>query len=159
MDIRVQKTPESLPTSRAHVLRATIALSKGCRDVEVHLFRAHWPPQEKNGYDWDKLITPPSDADNHEDVRLSQTFLLEAFTETQRDQLLEYLQSHYQDRITAVDTHTLTFPLPAGIVPLSTVQPTADRGIIEFEKIPHYTLPFTVHGFYDLSRHLSAAEA
>ncbi len=156
MDITVGETPATLPTPRAHVLRATLTLFKGCRDVEVHLFRAQWPPQEASAYDWDKLIAPATDPETT-DPRLSQTFLLEAFTESERDQLIAYLQEHYQERINSVESHALEFPLPAGIVPLSAVQSSGERGFIRFEKIPHYNLPFIVHGFYDLSRHNAAS--
>ncbi|ACV68088.1 hypothetical protein [Desulfohalobium retbaense] len=156
MEINVQTTPEYLPVDRAHVLRATISLFKGCRDVEVHLFRAKWSPQEVQAYNWDRLVTPPAEADDKRAVHNTRTFVLEAFTEKERDQLVSYFQDHYEDRISRLEGHTLEFPLPAGITPLSSVEATGEMGLILFEKIPHYSLPFTVHGFYDLSRHTPA---
>lgn len=58
MDIQIIQGGKDLPIDRAHALSMTIKSFKGRRDVEVHLFRHTWDPEEEEAIDWDKLRPP-----------------------------------------------------------------------------------------------------
>jgi hypothetical protein len=153
MEMTVQSPESPLPVDRAYVVSVVIKSFKGRRDVEVHLFRTAWDEKELEMIDWDLVLDPAAAGAAPEDLERSRRFLMEAFTPAERDLLLEYLKSRYEDRLERLTAMPLEFPLPAGIIPLGEVPLGADVGIIRFERIPHYALPFPVHGLFDLGRH------
>ena len=153
MQIKVAEPDRPTPVSRAHVISIVIKSFKGRKNVDVHLFRSDWDESEKDDYDWDEILGAPDSPQKSTASDSSRQFLLEAFTEEERDQLIEYLQRRYESKISSIQSNVLSFPLPLGITPLSSVEESGDLGIMRFEKIPNYSLPFSVHGIYDLSRH------
>ena len=152
-------TPESPPpVERAFVLSMTIASFRGRREVEVHLFRAGWPENEAGDYPWDELLeqAPSTEPAGAEDQ--SRAVVLEAFTAQERDRILEFVQNVYADRVTSVMARPLSWPVPAGLIPLSSVHPGKTVGIIDFAKIPRYDLPIPLKGLYDLAQHAPLVE-
>jgi hypothetical protein len=79
--------------------------------------------------------------------------VLESFTREEMDQIVAYLATRYADRLTRISVNSLEFPVPGGLLPLSSMPEGKDIGRIRFEIVPHYPLPFSVHGLYDLSQH------
>jgi len=148
MDITITKAASTPPTPYANTLSMTIRSFKGRRDVEVHLFRSSWDKNEEQAQDWNAVISPaPAEDDSSRDV------VMEAFTNAERDQLVNYLKAQYSTRLTAIRSMPLSFPVPSGMTGLSKVQPGKDIGLIEFTRIPSYSLEIPLMGFYDLSQH------
>ena len=158
MEVTVHTPEAPLPVDRAYVVSIVIKSFKGRREVEVHLFRAGWEQDELGGIDWEQALETAPGGTEPEEIEKSRRFLMEAFTLPERDELIEYLKTRYADRLSAITALPLGFPLPAGITPLGEVPLGADVGIIRFEQIPHYALPFPVHGLFDLGRHKPMVE-
>jgi hypothetical protein len=152
---------QPLPVERGYVLSMVIRAFKGRRDVEVHLYRAIWDEAEMNDYEWDKLLggTIERKDDQPIDPEGSKKVLLEAFTREERDQVIDYLANRYASRLTKLTAAPLGFPIPQGLVPLSSFSEGKTIGTIKLDKIPNYTLPFPIRGLYDLSRHRPLVEA
>ena len=145
-----QTTP---PVDRAYVISMVIKSFKGRRDVEAHLFRPEYDPEDLKGYDWVKLIGDPAQPGADDDPATAQKILLESFSSAERDQVLQFLQDCYADRVSKVSVHTLDFPIPTGLPCLSGIPEGKTIGLIRFEKIPSCALPFKMHGLYDLAQH------
>ena len=148
MDITITEATSTPPTPYANTISMTIRSFKGRRDVEVHLFRRAWDENDEQAQDWNAIISPaPSDDDP------SRNVVMEAFTDEERDQLVNYLKEQYSTRLTAIRARPLFFPVPSGMTGLSQVQPGKNIGFIEFVRIPSYSLDIPLMGFYDLSQH------
>ncbi len=151
MEITHQDVRPNPPCPRGYVATICIRCFKGRKDVLVHLFRPTWDPSEAEGYAWSSLIredaapvTPRGD---------SRNVVLESFTRDELEQLVRYLSERYADRLVRISTNVLDFPLPPGLLPLSSMPEGKDMGRIRFEIVPGYALPFPMHGLYDLSQH------
>lgn len=153
MKINIAPAPSSLPVERAHVLSMTIKTFKGRRDVDVHLFRACWDDHEEKDFDWSALLLPDQEAEKSPEAPECKNIVLEAFTEDERDSIITYLKGQYSTRISNINSTVLTFPVPAGLMPLSCVEEGKNIGLIVFEKIPSYPLDIPLRGLYDLSLH------
>jgi len=129
----------------------TIKSFKGRRDVEVHLFRPFWDKEEENIYSWDKILGDPIENGPEPDINRSKKILLEAFTQDERDQLIDYLARRYASRLKNISSAPLDFPIPLGLMPLSEMPEDGDFGRIRLDQVPNYSLPFPAHAFYDLS--------
>ena len=92
------------------------------------------------------------------DLEKSKCILLESFTEEERDQIVEYLKDRYGDRLESINSGPMDLPIPLGLPSLSSIPGGKTIGFIHFETIPKYTLPFPVHGFYDLAQHKPLVE-
>ncbi|NDV19765.1 hypothetical protein GO013_10070 [Pseudodesulfovibrio sp. JC047] len=152
MDITVTPPTSPLPIDRAFCLSMVIKSFKGRRNVEVHLFRARWDDSANSQTDLDSLIGAPFDP-AHTDHKGSRTVILESFTDTERDLIINYLKEQYSTRLTAIRSMPLTFPVPLGLTGLSQAQVSKNIGFIEFERIPSYSLEIPLKGLYDLSQH------
>jgi hypothetical protein len=148
MDIVRKETQAAPPCPRGYVATICIRVFKGRRDVVVHLFRPERLPAET--YSWAELVEESAADTGRGD---SREVILESFTREELDQLVTYLAARYTDRLTAITTNVLHFPLPAGLLPLGSMPEGKDIGRIRFEIVPGYALPFIVHGLYDLSQH------
>lgn len=151
MEIIRQDDRSHPPCPRGYVATIRIRCFKGRKDVLAHLFRPSWDSSEARDYPWAALIrqgeapvTPRGD---------SQNVILESFTREELDQLVRYLADRYADRLECISTNVLDFPVPAGLLPLGSMPEGKDMGRIRFEIVPGYSLPFAVHGFYDLTQH------
>lgn len=155
MEIRVDSPVTPPPVDRAWAVSMVIKSFKGRRDVEVHLYRAEAAADD--GYDWDALLgeLPPNAPAEPEATRL---VILEAFTQAERDQVLDFLKARYEDRLQSITATPMEFPLPKGLPPLSSFPEGKSIGRIRFEKIPTFDLGFVIHGLYDLSRHKPLVE-
>ena len=146
----VRKEPQSpSPCPRGHVATICIRTFKGRKDVLAHLFRPNWGAEEVN-YPWELLVEDDPEPGGRGN---SREVVLESFTAEEMDRIVEYLANRYADRLTRISTNVLSFPLPAGLLPLRSMPEGKDIGRIRFEIVPGYPLPFTVHGLYDLSQH------
>ena len=160
MQIEVTESNRPLPVARGYVLSMTIRSFKGRRDVEVHLYRSAWSKDEVDAYNWSKILggsierkgAEPADPDG------SKKVLLEAFTLEERDLILKYLNETYASRLSKVTAMPLGFPIPRGLMPLSSFPEGKSIGIIKLDKIPTYPLPFKMRGLYDLSLHKPMVE-
>ena len=141
--------PPILPCPRGRTIQITIKSFKGRKNVDVHLFRPHWEADEGNNWAWEELVSP-GDPDAMEQTR---TVILETFSSQEMETLVEYLTERYGERLAALATSALPFPLPPGIRPLGSIPEGKDIGRIRFEMVPGYSLGFPVHGLYSLAQH------
>ncbi len=153
MEIDIVPADNKLPVPRAYSLSIVIKSFKGRKDVEVHLFRPEWNKAEEAQYDWNALMGDLLVPDLEVSLESCRRVVLEAFTEQERDQLVTYLKDRYQDRLAAIRSCSLNFPIPLGLVALSELTEGKDSGFVNFDKVPNFPLPFAVRGFFDLSQH------
>lgn len=151
MDITITQPDAPLPTQFAHSLSMVIRSFKGRRDVEVHLFRGHWDNSMEKELDWTDLINNPDGHEQSDDT--SRNVILESFSSEERDRIINYLKDQYSTRLTAIRSTPLSFPIPAGLAALSQLNPGKNVGVIEFNKIPSYSLDIPLKGLYDLNQH------
>lgn len=142
-----------LPVERAFSLSMTVRVFKGRRDVDIHLFRASWDPEEEQAHDWDALIGPPLAPDAPDDPAGSRLVLLESFTRQERDSIAAFLAEQYKDRLEAIFSCPLSFPIPAGLVGLSQIRAGKGVGLVDFSRLRNYTLSIPLRGLYDLNQH------
>ena len=157
MDITITPPDATLPTDRAFAISMVIKSFKGRRDVAVHLFRSQWSPEEYEGMDWDRLVGAPMEGSSN-DPEGSRRVILEAFTDTERDTIVDYLKTQYSTRLTGITSAPIPFPVPTGLTGFTQVQAGKSVGFIEFSKIPSYSLEMPLMGFYDLSQHPPIAD-
>jgi len=158
LDIQITPAETSLPIDRAIALSMTIKSFKGRRDVEVHLFRHTWDPEEEEAVDWDKLLAAQGMAEA-EAAAGSRRVVLEALTVEERDRVVSYLKEHYLNRLSAISSAAIPFPVPIGLTALSEMSEGKTVGFIHFERIPHFDLGIALRGFYDLSQHPPIVES
>lgn len=159
MNLNIVAPDHEPPVSRAHVLTMTIKSFKGRRNVEVHLYRAAWPLREMNEYAWDDLLGEVEHPEEGIAPENSRKVLLEAFTAEERDQVIAYLQRRYGSKLESIASCALNFPIPQGLAALADVAEGKSVGRIRLDSVPHYDLPFPVHGLYDLNQHEPIMEA
>ena len=152
MEINIVPPNQDLPLERAYVVNMLIRSFKGRKDVEVHLHRPYWDDAEEKQYDWAAIFGNPPEKLGMEE-RNSIKVIMEAFNLEERTALIEYLKNRYAEKLKAINSAPLPFPIPQGLVPLSEMPEDENLGRIRLEKVPNYTLSFPVHGFYDLSAH------
>lgn len=153
MDIDIVPADGKLPVDRAWTVSMVIKSFKGRKDVMVHLFRPAWDATEEAGYDWNVLLGDPVDPELPVSLESSRRVLMETFTEEERDAVVDYIRTRYQDKVSVVHACTLNLPIPLGLTALSELSEGKDIGFIHFDKIPNYHLLFPVRGFFDLSQH------
>lgn len=153
MEITIVPPATELPMDRGYVVSIVINSFKGRRDVEVHLFRSSYEISEESAYDWDKLIEDSHHPDVEYNPAAARQFVMETFTEEERDQVLEFLKEKYRSKVSRVDSTTISFPVPMGIAPLSSIPEGKTMGFIRFDTLPSFNLPFHFRGFYDLAQH------
>jgi hypothetical protein len=152
VEILIIPAGNDLPIDRAHALSMTIKSFKGRRDVEVHLFRHSWDPEEEESIDWDQLLAAKGMSEA-EDAAGSRRVILESLTCDERDSIVDYLKNHYAGRLTTIQSMPIPFPVPVGLMALSDMSEGKSVGFIHFERIPHFNLGIALRGFYDLSQH------
>jgi hypothetical protein len=152
VEIEIIAPTSPLPIDRAYALSMTIKSFKGRREVDVHLFRHAWDPEEEEAIDWDKLLAAPGMSEAPEAAG-SRRVVLEALTKDERDRVVAYLKEHYANRLSAVISGPIPFPVPIGLMALSDLSEGKSIGFIHFERIPHFNLGVPLRGFYDLSQH------
>lgn len=149
MDIDIIQSAPNTHITHNNTLSMVIKSFKGRRDVEVHLFRGQWEASDETNENWDTLIA----SGNRTAQSDSRRMIMEAFSDAERDLIVNYLKEQYSTRLTAIRSRPLSFPVPAGIPGLSQVNPDKNIGFIEFLKIPSYPLDIALKGLYDLSKH------
>jgi hypothetical protein len=146
------------PINRGYAVSMTVKSFKGRRDVEVHLFRPEWSDSESETIDTKQLFGPPI----MEDVKINpdkdKQIILESFTKGERDAVIKYLMEHYSSRLSRITSTPMEFPIPSGLPPLSGITEGKDIGLIKFEKVPHFDLPFALRGMYNLGVHKPLVE-
>jgi hypothetical protein len=131
---------------------------KGRRDVEVHLFRPEWNDADETEIKWDNLFGGPATLDAVPNEERDRKIILESFTVEERDQVVDYLKDHYSSRLESIFSTPMEFPVPTGLPPLSSITEGKDIGLIKFEKVPHFDLPFALRGLYNLGAHRPLVE-
>lgn len=152
MEILIIPAGNELPIDRALALSMTIKSFKGRRDVEVHLFRHSWDPEEEEAIDWDTLLAAQGMSEA-EEAAGSRRVVLEALTQEERDHVVDYLKEHYANRLESITSTPIPFPVPIGLMALSDMSEGKTIGFIHFERIPHFDLGIPLRGFYDLGQH------
>lgn len=150
MDISIKHPDSSPPTRFANSISMVIKSFKGRRDVEVHLFRAQWDSEQEAHEAWKDIILSDDPAT---DTEGSRRVVMESFTDEERDIIVNYLREQYANRLTAIRSVPLSFPVPAGLSGLSQLEPCKNTGFIDFERIPSYSLDIPIKGLFDLSQH------
>lgn len=150
---------EKLPTNRAWSITVVIKSFKGRKDVEVHLFRPSWDMLEEESYDWDEILGDPIHPDMDADIASGRMLVMESFTPEERDMVVNYFKERYEGKLASISSCPIDFPVPLGIPALCTLSEGKDIGFILFDKIPNYSLPFVIRGFFDLSQHSPIVEA
>lgn len=155
MKITIAPGDQSPLVERVHVLSMTIKTFKGRRNVDVHLFRSCWSEDEESCFDWNILLDLDQSVDRNESAGSAKgrKIILEAFTEAERDIIINYLKDQYSTRITRIHSASLNFPIPCALPPLSEAEEGKSIGLIAFEKIPSYSLDIPLKGLYDLNQH------
>lgn len=153
MKIEIIPPASQPPIDRAYVISMVINSFKGRKDVEVHLFRPAQEDPDSTDYDWKTLIDDHHHPDVPRDEETTRRFILEAFTEEERDTVVEYLKERYKDRVSSITSCTVEFPVPIGLPALSSMPEGKTIGFIRFDRIPNYPLDFPMHGLYDLAQH------
>ena len=147
-----------IPIVRGYAVSMIVRSFKGRRDVEVHLFRPEWSPSEEEEISWGNLFGPPAMLDAVLDAEKDRKIVMESFTLDERDQVINYLKEHYSSRLDSINSNPLEFPIPSGLPPLCSMSEGKDIGLIKFEKVPHFKLPFALRGLYNLSAHRPLVE-
>jgi hypothetical protein len=158
MEIDIVPALERLPVDRAWSMSITIKSFKGRKDVEVHLFRPGWDALEEDLYDWDHILGDPMHPDMDADMGSGRKLVLESFTPEERDLLVAYFKERYAGKLEVIRSCPIDFPVPLGIPALCDMTEGKDMGFLILDKVPNYTLPFPVRGFYDLSQHAPIVE-
>ncbi|EPR44103.1 hypothetical protein dsx2_1847 [Desulfovibrio sp. X2] len=153
MELNIIEHDFSPDIDRGFSLSMVIKSFKGRRNVEVHLFRPEWTAEEQENYRWELMLGGPVAPNVPPDPVGSKQVFMESFGPGERDAIIEFLKKTYEDKLVAIYSAPLSFPIPLGLVPLSSVPEGKDIGIIRFEKIPSYDLGIPLHGLYDLSQH------
>ncbi|WP_419779495.1 hypothetical protein [Maridesulfovibrio sp.] len=147
-----------IPIQRGYALSMIIKSFKGRRDVEVHLFRPEWDDADATEIKWDNLFGSPAALDAVPNEEKDRKIILESFTKDERDQVVDYLKDHYSSRLESIFSTPMEFPVPTGLPPLSSITEGKDIGLIKFEKVPHFDLPFALRGLYNLGAHRPLVE-
>ncbi|MFZ5426173.1 MAG: hypothetical protein ACOZEN_04310 [Thermodesulfobacteriota bacterium] len=149
---------EKLPTDRAWSISVVIKSFKGRKDVEVHLFRPCWDELEEEMYDWNGILGDPIHPDMDADIDSGRKLVMESFTPEERDLVIDFFKNRYADKLESISSCPIDFPIPLGIPALCSLSEGKDVGFVMFDKIPGYSLPFPIRGFFDLSQHSPIVE-
>jgi hypothetical protein len=153
MQIHDQTQGQAPEFGRGIVLSMVVSQFRGHKDVEIHLFRAHWDADEETQYDWEKLLGEPMRMDQPIDPEGSRQVFLETLSMGEKESLIAYLRERYADRLQSIKASLLPLPIPIGLTPLSSVAEDQRFGRIHLHKIPNYPLQFAVDGLFSLTQH------
>lgn len=159
MEIDIVEGQEKMPVDRCWSVTVVIKSFKGRKDVEVHLFRPDWDYLEEETYDWNDILGDPMHPDMDADMGSGRKLVMESFTPEERDLIVGYFKERYEGKLSSIHACPIDFPVPLGIPALCDLTEGKDIGFILFDKIPNYTLPFVIRGFFDLSQHPPIVEA
>ncbi|TVM24792.1 hypothetical protein DQK91_23295, partial [Oceanidesulfovibrio marinus] len=79
--------------------------------------------------------------------------LMESFTADERYLVIDYINEHYADSVSVLNSEPVNLPVPMGLQPLSQLPEGKTIGFIRCNQIPHYSLPFKLRGKHDLAQH------
>ncbi|MDZ7760322.1 MAG: hypothetical protein U5L00_08725 [Desulfovermiculus sp.] len=153
MHIYDQTNGQDSPVARGFAISMVVSIFRGHKDVEIHLFRAHWDAEEEGQYDWQKILGEPLRRDQPVDPEGSRQVFLETLNREEKDALIDYLQTRYAAKLSSIKVSLLPLPIPIGLTPLSSVAENQKFGRIHLHKIPHYPLQFAIDGLFSLSQH------
>ena len=77
MEVLIYPPMSTVSVDRGWVISMVIKSFKGRRDVEVHLFRPDYDPEEAKAYDWVRLIGDPVSPGASDDPTSARQILLE----------------------------------------------------------------------------------
>lgn len=152
MDINFITSWESPDAPRQYLGVCALRNFKGHKNVETHLFRGNWTPEEAEEIARLDLISDnsPLPEELRENISREATLecLLETFTRDEAQKIADYLGERYADQIERLDICPIELPLPLGMTALGRLQPTETSGFIEFAKAKNYPLDFELRGYY-----------
>lgn len=153
MIVNFYEPPTPPKTPRCYVVTVVIKSFHGRKNVEVHLFKPEFDPAERDAIEWDDLIGDPMHPDVYADPERTKLVVMESFTRPEVERLAAYFKERYDDKMESINASPMQFPVPQGMPPLSAMPEGQNIGFIKFSQVPHYNLPFAVHGMYDLAEH------
>lgn len=158
MEITFVPAPSDAPLDRMYIIAATLNTFKGRKHVDVQIFRAEADEAELERLHKLDIVSAPDPSVPPQVLQgatrdAALRYVLEAFTEEESRSLTAYLENRYSGHIERLLVCPLDLPVPLGVGPLAGIGEGKTTGIIRFEAVPDYPLPFVVHGFYDLAAH------
>jgi hypothetical protein len=156
MEICIIPPSETPPAERAYTVSMVIRNFKGRKDVEVHLFRPVDQATfeaENDSYPWGVLLDDPLNPNMEYDPLSARRVIMEAFTEAERDKVVDYLKQRYADKLESINSCVLDFPIPLGLTALSDLSEGKSVGFIHLDRTPNYALGLALRGYFDLSAH------
>lgn len=158
MEITFVPAPSDAPLDRMYIIAATLNTFKGRKHVDVQIFRAETDDAELERLQKLDIVSAPDPSVPPQVLQgatrdAALRYVLEAFTEEESRSLAAYLENRYAGHIEKLLVCPLDLPVPLGVGPLAGIGKGKTTGIIRFEAVPDYPLPFAVHGFYDLAAH------
>ena len=147
-----------LPIDRIFIVAATLSTFKGCRHVDVQIFRPGATDAEVEAIKGLGLVAPadpsvPAEVLQGATEEAALRCILEAFTAEESRALADYLEQRYADHIEKITVCPMDIPVPMGVAPLAGITEGKSTGFIRFETVRDYPLPFVAHGYYDLEAH------
>ena len=154
MEFRIIAASPFVTLERVYLIQVSLKSFKGRRDVIVYLFRTDTNKEELKELE-ELDVVSPADDDTPENASKADALLslLEAFTAEEGNLVLDYLKDRYDEQISEVVVSPVELPIPLGMVPFSAIPEGKTMGFIRFDAVADYSLPFIVHGFYDLDAH------
>ena len=145
-----------LPIDRVFIVAATLSTFKGCRHLDVQIFRPGATDAEVEAIKGLGLVAPadpsvPAEVLQGATEEAALRCVLESFTAEESHALVEYLEKRYADQIEKITVCPLDLPVPFGVAPLAGINEGKTTGFIRFDAVRDYPLSFPAQGFYDLA--------
>ena len=152
-----------LPIDRVFIVAATLSTFKGCRHLDVQIFRPGATDAEVEAIKGLGLVAPadpsvPAEVLQGATEEAALRCVLESFTAEESHALVEYLEKRYADQIEKITVCPLDLPGPFGVAPLAGIGDGKTTGFIRFDAVRDYPLPFPAYGFYDLAAQKPSGE-
>ena len=155
MEFTFIEAPANAPIPRIYVASMLLAEFKGRRNVEAHIFRHSWAPEELEELAALDLVGPPDPGMPAQLVEgatreAALKCVLEAFTKEEIQKLAAHLKERHGAQILSLRAAPLQLPAPLGVGPLGELPTGAESGFIKLDKAPGYDLPFLAWAYYEL---------
>ena len=152
-----------LPIDRVFIVAATLGTFKGCRHLDVQIFRPGATDAELEAIQGLGLVAPaepdvPAEVLQGATEEAALRCVLESFTAEESHALVDYLEKRYADQIEKITVCPIDLPVPLGVAPLEGLGEGKTTGFIRFDAVRDYPLPFPAYGFYDLTAQKPSGE-
>ncbi len=160
MEYRIIAASPLIELERIYLIQVTLKSFKGRKDVIAYLFKKDIDETELDALlAMDLVDKANSDTPQGATANDALLSILEAFTAEEGNIVLDYLKDRYAEQITEVVVSPIELPITLGMVPFSAIPEGKTMGFIRFDAVGDYSLPFVIHGFYDLDAHETLMDA